>query len=85
MGASATFVVRVWAPAAAGDAETDPVIRGDVEHVASGQASAFATEEHLLAFIRATRGLGRAAPVERDTRPVVAAGSAPLAPEETER
>lgn len=52
-----TFVVRVWVPAATGELETDPGIRGVVEHVASGQASAFVGREQLVAFIRANLGL----------------------------
>lgn len=63
-----TFVVRAWVRADEG--ERDAELRGVVEHVATGQTSAFIGGEQLLAFIRTNRGLrtGRPAATPAEAR-----------------
>ena len=42
-------MVRVWVPS---DAPVTPVLRGVVQHVASGRSSVFGATDQLLAFLR---------------------------------
>jgi hypothetical protein len=50
-----TFVIRVWTPAAADEAEPD-VLRGLAEHVGSGNATAFRDAGELVSFLATTLG-----------------------------
>jgi hypothetical protein len=49
-----TYVVRVWAPAAAGDAGADlgDELRGEVEHPRSGVRRRFTTMDDLADILR---------------------------------
>jgi hypothetical protein len=48
-----TFVVRVWTPAPPAAPETHPeLLRGVVEHPATGRHERFRADEELLAFLR---------------------------------
>jgi hypothetical protein len=50
-----TFVVRAWR--SGGDASTgDDVLRGVVEHVASGRTMPFRDVEQLITFLRSPDG-----------------------------
>jgi hypothetical protein len=47
-----TFVIRVWTPAAADEAQPS-VLRGLAEHVGSGNATAFRDAGELVSFLAA--------------------------------
>ena len=48
-----TFVVRVWFPAPTAAPDTHPeLLRGVVEHPATGRHERFTADEELLAFLR---------------------------------
>jgi len=72
-----TFVVRVWTPAPTVAPETHPeLLRGVVEHPATGWHERFTADEELLAFLRRhtergewERGKGETPEAARSARP----------------
>jgi hypothetical protein len=48
-----TFVIRVWVPAACQEDSEQFLLRGLVEHIASGRKDAFLGGSELLAFVEA--------------------------------